>query len=155
MSEVANARVQKLVLPYAAPNLNDLIRATNDASTRRGVVRYQVKNERSRWRKRMPKVADQYTAMKAQWATRVQAHVREQRVEPCPNGAHVVFRIVEVDRRRDPDNLASGAMKFVLDGLVKAGVLKNDGWSGVLSLGFEFDINPNKGSVEVTLTEAP
>lgn len=148
------ARTQTLVLPYAAPNLNDLIRATNDASTRRGIVRYQVKNERRGWRRRMPKVTDHYTAMKAQWATRVAAHVRQQQIDAFPNGAHVVFRIVEVDRRRDPDNLASGASKFILDGLVKAHVIPNDGWSGVLSLGFEFAINPNKGSVEVTLTEA-
>jgi hypothetical protein len=145
-------RVQTLRLPYSAPNLNDLIRATNDASSRRSVVRYQAKIQR---RRKPMRVRDDYTAMKAQWATRVQAHVREQRIEAFPNGAHIAFRIFEVDRRRDPDNVCAGTAKFVLDGLVKCGVLPNDGWGGVLSLQFEWSRNPNKGSVEVTLSEEP
>lgn len=31
------------------------------------------------------------------------------------------------DMRRDPDNIAA-AVKFIWDGLVEAGVIKNDGW---------------------------
>ena len=34
------------------------------------------------------------------------------------------------DRRHDPDNIVIGK-KFILDGLQKAGVLKNDGWKEV------------------------
>jgi len=146
-------RVEVLVLPYAAPNLNDLIRETNDASTRRGIVRYQAKVTRGK-RARRYHVRDGYTEMKAQWATRVLAHVREQRIHAYAKGAHIKFHLVEVDRRRDPDNLCSGTAKFVLDGLVKAAVLPNDGWSGVLSLAFTWSINPNKACVQITLEEA-
>src|SRR5690554_4441987 len=32
------------------------------------------------------------------------------------------------NRRRDPDNIAA-AVKFIWDGLVQAGVIKNDGWN--------------------------
>ena len=34
---------------------------------------------------------------------------------------------VEKDRRRDPDNICA-SKKYILDGLVKAGLLKGDGW---------------------------
>ena len=47
------------------------------------------------------------------------------------------------DRRRDPDNIAS-ACKFVFDGLQKAGILENDGWSQVGEIHHRFvvDIEP-------------
>ena len=34
------------------------------------------------------------------------------------------------DKRTDPDNI-SFARKYILDGLVKAGVLENDGWGNI------------------------
>ena len=42
----------------------------------------------------------------------------------------ISFRWVEKNKRRDPDNLIV-AKKFVLDGLVLAGMLKNDGWGEI------------------------
>lgn len=39
------------------------------------------------------------------------------------------------DRRKDPDNLLSGAIKCLLDGLVKAGVLPNDGQRQIRGIG--------------------
>ncbi|MBN2561647.1 MAG: hypothetical protein JXQ75_12030, partial [Phycisphaerae bacterium] len=36
-------------------------------------------------------------------------------------------------RKKDPDNIAF-AIKFILDGLVAAGVLENDGWRQIHSL---------------------
>jgi len=51
------------------------------------------------------------------------------------------FRFIfsEKNRRRDPDNIL-GAVKFIMDGLVAAGVIENDGWKHVLSLEFEFRV---------------
>ncbi len=37
---------------------------------------------------------------------------------------------VEKDKRRDPDNIVS-AKKYICDGLVLAGMLKNDGWGQI------------------------
>ena len=36
---------------------------------------------------------------------------------------------VEKDRRRDPDNIIAGGKKFLLDGMVKARLLKQDNWN--------------------------
>src|SRR5688572_27215658 len=42
----------------------------------------------------------------------------------------VEFHWVEINKMRDPDNFVF-AKKFVLDGLVLAGVLPNDGWNNI------------------------
>lgn len=55
-------------------------------------------------------------------------------------------------RRSDPDNIAAG-QKFILDGLVKGGVLKNDGWKQVKSISHDFEVDKHNPRVVVTLTE--
>ena len=42
----------------------------------------------------------------------------------------VDLKWMEKDRRRDPDNIVAGK-KFIMDGLVLSGLLKNDGWSQI------------------------
>jgi hypothetical protein len=63
------------------------------------------------------------------------------------------FRVVERDRRRDPDNFCGGSAKLVLDGLVKCRVLPNDGWGGVLSLSYQWEVG--EPCIEVTLSSEP
>jgi hypothetical protein len=138
-----------LNLPYGAPNLNDLNRVQREASYVRGAVA-----ERSKMRRGTPRrVRDRYAEVKGQWATRVWAHVMEQKIplHAFPEGAHISFLIVEVDMRRDPDNFSTGTAKLVLDGLVRAGVLETDGWKGVRSLSFDWAVG--KPCVQVTLSD--
>ena len=59
---------------------------------------------------------------------------------------------VEKNRRRDPDNIA-GAVKVVLDGIVAAGVLKNDGWKQIKSIVNNFEVGITPG-VWVIIEEA-
>lgn len=59
----------------------------------------------------------------------------------------------ETNRKRDPDNVAS-AKKHIMDGLVLAGVLGNDGWKNIAGFSDDFEIGGAIG-VEVTLTETP
>jgi hypothetical protein len=131
-----------LTLPYGAPGLNDLNRAQRAAAHERG--RQSTRRGKGR------RVYDGYTAVKAQWATRIHAHVYEQRIPSFPDGAHIHFHVVECDRRRDPDGFTNAISKLALDGLVKAGVLPNDGWAHVLSLSYSWEVG--KPCVKVTLT---
>lgn len=55
------------------------------------------------------------------------------------------------NRRSDPDNVSSG-VKFLLDGLVKAGVLENDGWKQVGRLIHDFEVDKDNPRVEVEIT---
>jgi len=59
---------------------------------------------------------------------------------------------VEKNRRRDPDNIMGG-IKYVLDGIVNAGILKNDGWKQIASIENKFETGINPG-VWVTLESA-
>lgn len=54
------------------------------------------------------------------------------------------------NKRKDPDNVAAGS-KFVLDGLVKAGKIPDDGWDEIRSLCHQFDIDKNNPRVEVAI----
>lgn len=54
------------------------------------------------------------------------------------------------DRRRDPDNICS-AKKFILDGLVDAGALANDGWAQVTEFRDRFHVSKHDPRVEVHL----
>ena len=54
------------------------------------------------------------------------------------------------DRRKDPDNISAGC-KFILDGLVKAGVLANDGWRQVAGIEHWFEVDKKNPRVEIEL----
>jgi len=57
------------------------------------------------------------------------------------------------DRRKDPDNVAGGGLKMLLDGLVKAKILKDDGWSQIGSITHKFEIDKTNPRVEVVLND--
>lgn len=62
----------------------------------------------------------------------------------------VAFRWYEQNRKRDIDNIAF-AKKFILDALVKSGIIRSDGWSGVAKFTDEFFIDPKNPRVEVDI----
>jgi len=64
--------------------------------------------------------------IKQEFTDAVQWACKEQKVKPVVNPCKIFFKWYD-DGRRDPDNIAF-AKKFILDGMVKAGVLKNDTW---------------------------
>ena len=63
----------------------------------------------------------------------------------------LVYRWYCKDKRKDKDNVAF-AKKFVQDGLVAAGVLKNDGWNDIEGFTDEFYIDKQNPRVEVEIT---
>lgn len=93
----------------------------------------------------------QYASAKAHWTGIVAAlacgTTQMQRV-------HVRCHWYTKDRRRDPDNVAAGGTKIILDGLVLAGVLPGDGWAYVASISHTFAVDKRNPRVEVELDEA-
>lgn len=131
---------QTLTIPFRAPNLNDLLRLKAGSAAARS-------------RRSAPHTSrrgyDGYAEVKAQWAAIVRAYALNQRIQPVES-ANVHFLILETDRRRDPDGLCSATSKFVLDGLVKCGVLPGDGWRCINGLSFSWGL-AELASVVVTL----
>lgn len=56
------------------------------------------------------------------------------------------------DKRKDKDNIAAG-IKFILDGLVVAGVIADDGWKQVNSFKHNFKVDKYNPRVEVKIRE--
>ena len=65
---------------------------------------------------------------------------------------HVYFSWVEPNRRRDIDNIAF-AHKFILDGLVDAGVLKGDSQKYVTGFVDRFRVDKDNPHVSVLITD--
>ena len=65
---------------------------------------------------------------------------------------HVYFTWVEPNRRRDIDNIAF-AHKFILDGLVKAGVLNGDSQKYVTGFVDLFRVDKDNPHVSVLITD--
>jgi len=61
------------------------------------------------------------------------------------------FTWIESNKRRDPDNIAF-AQKFVFDGLIKAGILENDGHKQVKRITHDFEFR-NYNGVEIKIIE--
>ena len=96
----------KLVLPITFPGLNAYIAA-----------------ERSHRQKA--------AKMKKQYQDTVMLFIRSQRLPTFDGPVYMYYTWVEKDRRRDKDNVAAFGRKVIQDALVKAGVLKNDGWANI------------------------
>lgn len=74
---------------------------------------------------------------------------KEQKIQPMESCAlWCIWH--EKNQRRDPDNVFS-AVKFILDGLVSAGVLTDDRWKQVKGMTHTLEIRPDKPGVLVRL----
>lgn len=71
-------------------------------------------------------------------------------VKPSKYPLKVTFHWYCPNRKSDPDNIAF-AKKFILDGLVEAGMLQNDGWKQIASLSDFFHIDKANPRVSVSL----
>lgn len=67
-----------------------------------------------------------------------------------PIDVHILW--VEPNCRRDHDNVAAGK-KFILDGLVEAGIIKNDSPAFVRDMTDRFRVSREMPRIEVTLEE--
>ena len=59
----------------------------------------------------------------------------------------------EPNRQRDKDNISSFGRKVIQDGLVKAGVLRGDGWSHIAGFSDRFKVDRKNPRIEVLIRE--
>lgn len=116
----------RIWFPGAWPDLNAYIRAERGN-------RYQA-----------AKLKREYTA-----AAQVIAQAAGVGVAHTPCAVRCVWHLA--DGRKDPDNVAF-AVKFLLDGMVKAGVLPNDGQKQVWRIVHDF-VRDGREGVSVELTQ--
>lgn len=127
MNDGYRIKEQELWIPGPLPGLNELL----DARMRTGLT----KNGK-RW--------NAYSKLKKQWDQRVGMHARSQGFRPV-RSAQFEYVVREPNRRRDPSNIVSGAVKLIEDGLQEAGLLEGDGWKNVLSYRSSWEISDEPG----------
>ena len=104
--------IQSMFIPGILPGLNEIIKASIS---------------------RHPKFKDAkftgYARMKNEMMDRIGLYIIQARLKPVKE-AYIEFQWNERGKKRDPDNIACGK-KFILDALVKSGILKGDGWKQI------------------------
>ena len=119
----------QLVIEGRLPNLNDYTNACR--SNRIAGARMKQESERI-----------------------ITAYIQQQLQGVAFTGAvRLTFRWYEPDRRRDLDNICF-AKKFILDALVKNGILVNDSWQWVKGFTDEFFIDKENPRIEVEIQKA-
>lgn len=92
-------------------------------------------------------------AMAEQQLQIVEWAIARARLKPVGRLVHLRFDYFEKDRRRDKDNVAGVAHKFIIDGLVKMGILNDDNWNHVDGFEDHFEVDKENPRIEVTITE--
>lgn len=81
----------------------------------------------------------------------VWAQCRAQALSPVKSPVHISYHWIVKNKKKDKSNIAF-AKKFIEDGLVQAGVLKNDGFDDINSFTDSFEVGTPE-RVIVTITE--
>ena len=120
--------IQQFFIPSILPGMNEIIKAS--------------KSRRGNW--------SGYADLKRTYGQIIACYVGD--LKPVHSLVWVSFEWVEKTRKRDLDNIAA-AKKFIFDALVKAKILKNDGWKNVAGWTDQFSSNKEKPGVRVIIRE--
>ncbi len=121
---------QTFFIPGRLPGLNEVLAAANQ--------------RKGKW--------NGYDQLKREWGARIERVLTEAKLQPMPR-VTLEFIWCEPNMKRDKDNVAMGK-KFVLDALVAAKVIPNDGWRHVVGFTDGFLVDKANPGVQVTLAPA-
>ena len=128
-------RSQEFFIPGPLPGLNELL----DWAKRQSVT---VSRKGRRW--------NVYADHKQYWEEMMVVCMRNAKMQPVQHPVTIHYVWYEPNRRRDPSNVAAGK-KLIEDALIRAGILKGDGWRDIVEISDHFLIDKKKPGVLVTL----
>jgi hypothetical protein len=73
-----------------------------------------------------------------------------QRIKEITKPIKIIFNWYCKNKRQDPDNIVF-AKKYILDGLVKRGTIKNDGWKQIKGFEDNWFVDKNHPRVELLI----
>ena len=76
-----------------------------------------------------------------------------QKLKPFNNQIDLDITFHCKNKRKDKDNILSGAIKVILDGMIKAGIIVNDGWKEIGKFNFEFAVDKDNPRIEIEMRE--
>lgn len=116
-------------VPGKVPSLNELLDAKGGTQDKKKLLILRHLPTKG---KRVPQWVHAYNDIKQSWKRRTIAAIGTPFVRI--QASYFGYVVVEQDRRRDPSNICSSAIKFIEDGIVEAGVMRDDGWDNVLGI---------------------
>lgn len=108
----------EIIIPGELPDFNFIIE-----ESKKGNRRYQP-----------------YNKIKQEHTERVAWIIKSKIKETLPK-VDVEIEWICKDKRKDKDNVSGGGIKFILDGLVMAGVIANDGWKEIGNISHTFGLD--------------
>ena len=118
--------IEKLVIPGELPGLNEIIEYSKE-----------------HWAK--------YAGEKHNRTEEI-AYLAKSQIKGKYQKVDLAFTWFCKNKKRDKDNIIAG-QKFVLDGLVAAGVIEKDGWEQIGNISHFFSIDKENPRVEVIIKE--
>ena len=114
-------------------------------------------NELLDWAKRQGKGTGKkqwnlYAVQKKSWEEVIWAAIHNANLQPYACPVTIDYLWQEPNRRRDPSNISAGK-KFIEDTLVKAGILRGDGWRDIWGFSDRFSIDKKRPGVHVTIND--
>ncbi len=94
-----------------------------------------------------------YNELKGRWSREIELYARQTGFRSLIGG-YFTFVWAEANRRRDPDNVVGGGHKIILDSLVGAGFIDNDGWKHVQGFADYWIVDPDRPGVLVMVTKS-
>ncbi len=119
----------KIIIPGELPDLNTIIE-----ESKRGRGKWQPYNE-----------IKQANTNKVAWIAKSKIKKKLEKI-------NLEITWICKNKRKDKDNIMAGT-KFILDGLVVAGIIENDGWKQIGDISHKFKVDKDNPRVEVEITE--
>lgn len=119
----------KIIIPGELPDLNTII-----AESKKGRKGYQP-----------------YAILKRENTEKV-AWIAKSKIKKKLDKINLEISWICKDKRKDKDNIQAG-IKFILDGLVEAGVIENDGWKQIGDITHKFNVDKHNPRIEVVIKE--
>lgn len=91
--------------------------------------------------------------MKKDMQLRIGACIRVARLKPVHTPVRLNYCFYESNRRRDKDNIAAIAHKFIQDALVQCDIIPDDGWANIESFSDSFFVDKDNPRIEVVINE--
>lgn len=125
-----------LVIKGTMPNLNDYLHGERIAIRKNG------------------KFTTKGNVMKQEHQRKVVSAVRSQLMGiHIENPVMIYYTFFEPNMKRDLDNISAFAHKVIQDGLVKGGLIQNDGWKNIVGFSDEFFVDKENPRIEILIRE--
>ena len=118
-----------VVIPGELPDLNTIIK-----ESKRGRGKWQPYND----------IKQEHTERIA-WIAKAKIKKKLEKID-------LEIKWICKDKRKDKDNIMAGT-KFILDGLVAAGIIENDGWKQIGDISHKFEVDKDNPRIEVLIKE--